>query len=101
VARTFAHPSQESFLIAGGSLVPDKLIINVRRTSLASPLTVGRRTGRSLGIWFCLWIPVVGKFIRSYCTIYILETSAIEALDVMAPIPVVHSVIALVGPAHS
>lgn len=76
----------------------DKLIINVRRhIGWHRRLLSDIATAALWVIWFCLWIPVIVKFHQVILHHLNLQTAAIEALDVMAPIPVVHSVIALVG----
>lgn len=85
-------------IFAFGAAVPDKPIINVRRhMDWRRRLLSDVATAALWVVWIYLWIPVVGKLHQILLHHLNLETAAIEALDVVAPIPVVNSVIALLG----
>ena len=76
----------------------EKLIINARkqigwrRRALSDVATAGLWIG-----WIYLWIPVFLKFhevVRHHLN---LEKAAIEVLEAVAPIPIEHSLVALLG----
>jgi poly-beta-1,6-N-acetyl-D-glucosamine biosynthesis protein PgaD len=78
--------------------VPEKLIINASRQLAWHRRLFSDLATLALWIgWICLWIPLMVKFRQILLHHLNLETAAIQVLDVVAPIPVTHSVIALMG----
>lgn len=78
--------------MADGPIINARRQIGWRRRLFSDTATAALWIG-----WVYLWIPVVGKFhqiIRAHLN---LETTAMEVLETVAPIPVANSVVALLG----